>query len=234
MEPLSPVRGPFSLNEQAYQAIKEAILTFKLEPGASLVESELAKQLGMSKTPVRDALLQLEREGLVTKVLFKGTYVSEISRQNITDIFEIRAVLEGLAARLAVQNVTDEDLRRAASIVDAHDATLREGNPDKTQQWNKEFHELIIGLSGNNQLKVFLANLDDRLRRFRTLSIYQRGQSEKSAEEHRKVLQALQKRDPDQAERMMRAHLRSVLNDLIVKDFSEVIQTIKRHAPSIE
>jgi DNA-binding GntR family transcriptional regulator len=228
MEPLSPVRGPFSLNEQAYQAIKEAILNFKLEPGSPLVESELAKQLGMSKTPVRDALLQLEREGLVTKILFKGTYVTEISRQSIIDIFEIRTVLEGLAARLATPNLGDGDLRRLATIIEDHDQALRSGNHDRAAQFNKQFHELIITGSGNNQLKAFLSNLDDQLQRFRTLSIYQRGQSDKSAEEHGKVLAALQKRDAYQAEEMMRAHLHSVLDDLMIKDVAEVIQTIRQ------
>ena len=228
MEPLSPVRGPYSLNEQAYQAIKEAILNFKLEPGTPLVESELARQLGMSKTPVRDALLQLEREGLVTKILFKGTYVTEISRQSIIDIFEIRTVLEGLAARLAVSNLGDGDLRRLGTIVEDHDQALLSGNPDRAAQYNKQFHELIIGASGNNQLKAFLSNLDDQLQRFRTLSIYQRGQSDKSAEEHRRVLTALEKHDPAQAEEMMRAHLHSVLDDLMIKDFGEVIQTIRQ------
>ncbi len=98
---LHRVTGPVSLKDKAYHAIKAAILSLKLKPGDPLVESDLAQQLGISKTPVRDALLELEREGFVTKVPFKGTYVTEITLKDVREVFQVRAVLEGLAARLA-------------------------------------------------------------------------------------------------------------------------------------
>ncbi|MBI4757519.1 MAG: GntR family transcriptional regulator, partial [Chloroflexi bacterium] len=104
MEPtfqLARVEGPLSLKDKAYAAIKDAILSLQLKPGEPLVETELAEQLGISKTPVRDALQHLERGGFVTRVLFKGTYVTEVTLKDLKEVFQLRAVLEGLAARLA-------------------------------------------------------------------------------------------------------------------------------------
>ena len=114
---LEKVGAPLSLKDRAYAAIKEAILSLKLQPGTLLVETELARQLGISKTPVRDALQELEREGLVTRILFKGTYVTEVSARDAEEIFQLRAVLEGLAARLATPRLTPEDLARARQLL---------------------------------------------------------------------------------------------------------------------
>ncbi|HEX2979526.1 MAG TPA: GntR family transcriptional regulator [Anaerolineaceae bacterium] len=226
MDPLSPVRGPYSLNEQAYQAIKEAILNFRLKPGQDLVEADLARMLGMSKTPVRDALLQLEKEGLVTKVLFKGTYVSDITPKSLIEIFEIRAVLEGLAARLAAPNFTDSDAVVADAYITKQGQALRAGNLEKVSEYNRQFHEVIINLQDNEMLKPILRNLDDQLRRFRTLSTYQRGQADKSVNEHRKILDALRANDPEQAEQTMRSHLTSVLADMTRGDIKGVIAEV--------
>ena len=98
---LGRVSDSVSLKDKAHAAIKDAILSFKLEPGAPLVETQLAEELGISKTPVRAALEELEREGFVTRILFKGTYVTEVTVKDLVEIFQLRAVLEGLATHLA-------------------------------------------------------------------------------------------------------------------------------------
>ena len=95
--PLATPSSPVSLEKFSYESIKEAILTFRLYPGQTLVEGELAHQLGISKTPVRDALLRLEKEGFIIKFPYKGYSVTEITRESIADMFEIRSALEGLA-----------------------------------------------------------------------------------------------------------------------------------------
>jgi DNA-binding GntR family transcriptional regulator len=215
MESLPPVPGHSSLKDQAYRAIKEAILSFQLKPGDPLVESDLASQLGISKTPVRDALFELEKEGLVTKVLFKGSYVSELTPDDVKEIFEIRAVLEGLAARLAAINWTDQDTAAAQSLVDQQEASALEGNNTLSSQMNKKFHELVITRAQNHLLTPIYLNLDDHLRRYRILSSYQKGRLEKSVEEHRQLIQAFDEKDAARAETLMRAHLGSVLDDLI-------------------
>ena len=103
---ITPIDGPNSLKDRAYHRIKAAILNLELKPGDPLVEGELAERLGISKTPVRDALTELRREGLVTKIPYSGTCVSEITQQDIRDIIQIRGVLEALAARLATPLLT--------------------------------------------------------------------------------------------------------------------------------
>ena len=99
----SRMRTGSTLTERVYSSVKEAILSLNLKPGSPLVEDELAGQLGTSKTPVRDALLALERDGLVTKIPYKGTYVSELTEDDAVEIFQLRSALEGLASRLAAK-----------------------------------------------------------------------------------------------------------------------------------
>ena len=141
---LSPISTPVSREQQAYERIKEAILTFRLKPGQSLVENELAGQLGISKTPVRDALLRLEREGLVNRALYKGASVAELNQRKMEEIFEIRAALEGLAVYLATPLITAEETKEAQKLIDAQAAALAAGDVREASRVNRLFHELVI------------------------------------------------------------------------------------------
>jgi len=219
---LSPLPGPSSLKTQAYQAIKDAILTLRFKPGDALVENELAEKLGVSKTPVRDALSDLEKEGLVIRVLHKGTCVSRITKQDICEIFELRAVLEGLAARLAAPLFSAEELDQAEALLCAQEESMKQGNIERASNCNRQFHNLLIQKAGKPRLLSTLSNLDDHLQRFRVLSDHLNGRLSKSVAEHRKVLAALKQRDAQAAEEMMRAHLHSVLADLEQAQIPEI------------
>jgi len=217
MEPafqLPKITEPISLKDKAYDAIKSAILSLKLKPGEPLVESELARQLGISKTPVRDALLELEREGFVTKVLFKGTYVTEVTLKDVREIFQLRAVLEGLAARLAAPLFSPQEVEQMAENLTAAEAALAEGNLALCSERGKRFHDAIINKADNQRLTLIIRNLDDHVQRFRLLSDQISGRLNKSVREHRRILEALRQRDPAAAEQAMRDHLSSVLQDL--------------------
>ncbi len=216
---LNPVRTGMTLTERVYTTIKEAILDLKLEPGSPLVEDELARQLGTSKTPVRDALFTLERDGLVTKVPYKGTYVSEVSLRDATEIFELRAVLEGLAARLASDGFGSAELAEAERLLDAADVARAQGRREAASQLGAQFHALILRQAENLRLKPILAKLEEQLRRLRRLSDLRQGRLEKSSHEHRLILQALRTGRPEAAEQAMRCHLQSV-----VADFAELSQ----------
>lgn len=211
---LPKVAEPVSLKDKAYHAIKNAILSLKFKPGDPLVESDLAQQLGISKTPVRDALLELEREGFVTKVLFKGTYVTEVKLQDVREAFQIRAVLEGLAARLATPLFSIEELEEAEKFIAEAEAVLAEGDTALCSELGRRFHNLIINKADNQRLQHIIRNLDEHHQRFRLLSDQISGRLNKSLKEHRKVLEALQRRDPAAAEEALRGHLFSVLQDL--------------------
>jgi len=211
---LEKIAAPASLKDQAYLAIKRAILTLKLKPGEALVESDLASQLGISKTPVRTALHELEREGLVIKVLYKGTYVKEVTLRDVREIFQLRAVLEGLAARLAAPLLEESDLARARELLDSMDSALELGDRPLASQYGAQFHYLILQSADNERLQLIWHNLDDHTQRFRLMSDQISGRLEKSVREHRWILEALEQRDPDLAEARLKAHLFSVLEEM--------------------
>lgn len=211
---LERVEVSLSLKDRAYGAIKDAILSLKLEPGAPIVETSLAEQLGISKTPVRDALQELEREGFVTRVFFKGTYVTDVTMKDIREVFQLRAVLEGLAARIAAQLFSDEELKAVAGHLEQAQLALERGDLVTCSERGQYIHHAIRQKGDNARLAVIIGNLDDHLRRFRGLSDQISGRLNKSLVEHGRVLTALQGRDPDAAEQAMRIHLFSVLHDL--------------------
>lgn len=213
---LGSVRGLQTLTQQAYSVIKEAILQLKLAPGTPLVEEELAFQLGTSKTPVRDALLELERDGLVIRIPYKGTYVSEISEQDAKEIFELHAVLEGLAGRLATASLTPEELDQAEAILDAYDQALAAEDWEAATACGQQFHRIVIQRASNHRLLAILRTLDDQLHRLRRISNQDLVRLQKSAGEHRRILAALREGDPELVEAAFREHHHSVLHDLTI------------------
>jgi DNA-binding GntR family transcriptional regulator len=213
---LERVGTSLSLKDKAYAAIKEAILSVRFEPGMLLVETDLAQQLGISKTPIRDALQELEREGFVTRILFKGTQVTDVCVKDIVEVFQLRAVLEGLAARLAAPLFTDRELDEIGENLTAAEAALAGGDLDLCSEHGRRLHFAIIDKSeaDNPRLAPIIRNLDDHVRRFRILSDRISGRLDKSVVEHRRLLDALYQRDPLAAEQAMRDHLFSVQHDL--------------------
>lgn len=216
---LNPISSGSTLTDRVYSNIKEAILDLRLKPGSPLVEDELARQLGTSKTPVRDALLTLERDGLVVKIPYKGTYVSEVSVRDATEIFALRAVLEGLAARLAARHLPPAQLDRAEQLLNQADEALARGDRQAASRLGAQFHGLIHGHADNRRLKPMLDKLDEQFVRLRHLSDRVEGRLVKSSGEHRRILAALRTGDPEQSEAAMRAHLESVM-----RDFSQITE----------
>ncbi len=211
----SRVRTGSTLTERVYNLVKEAILNLKLKPGSPLVEDELARQLGTSKTPVRDALLALERDGLVTKIPYKGTYVAELNHSDAIEIFQLRSVIEGLAGRLAVKWLTAADRAEAERLLRQADEARLRGDLTEASLLGEQFHKIILNRARNTRLHPILHNLDEQTRRLRLISNQFSGRLERSAGEHRVILAALAAEDPVQVEQAMRAHLESVLDDLL-------------------
>jgi DNA-binding GntR family transcriptional regulator len=204
------------LKVKAYAAIKDAILTVRLEPGMPLVESDLAQQLGISKTPIRDALQELEREGFVTRALYKGAQVTDVTVKDIVEVFQLRAVLEGFAARLVAPLFLDEELDRISGVLSSAEAALEAGDRRLCSAEGRKLHFAIIDKAEADNLRLasIIRNLDDHVLRFRILSDRISGRLDKSVVEHRRVLDALYRRDPLAAEQAMRDHLFSVQHDL--------------------
>lgn len=217
---LEKVGDLISLKDRVYAAIKDAILSIRLKPGTPLVEAQLAEELGVSKTPVRAALEELEREGFVTRVLFKGTYVTEVTAKDVLEIFQLRAVLEGLAARLATPLFSPQELDQVAHHLTASEAALAEGDLALCSKLGKNLHDAIINKTDNQRLMLITRNLDDHIQRFRAISDQISGRLNKSVREHRRILDALHRGDPSAAEQAMRDHLHSVMEDLFSPDES--------------
>lgn len=228
---LTPLRDSFSLNNLAYNQIKDAILTFKFLPNQALIEGDLAAQLGISKTPVRDALLQLEQDGLVERIAFKGTYVSGISNQDMANTYQIRIVLEGLAARMAAELLSEADLVYLEDLIGEHEQALAQENFADASRMNSDFHNHVIQQCGNPRLIRMLDFLDDNLKRYRLLSIAQGLRKEKSIVEHRDIFAALRSRDAVGAETCMHSHLNSAINDLNDQNFEELWHSLLKKHP---
>ncbi len=211
---ITPLDEPSSLKDHAYRRIKTAILNLELKPGEPLIEGELAERLRISKTPVRDALTELRREGLVTKIPYSGTFVSKITPEDIGEIIQIRAVLEALAARLATPLLTEAELQKLADLIALEVDAIGAGNVEFASQCNGEFHDVIIHKVQNQRLLSILENIGDQMKRIRALSSQLQGRLRKTAQEHSLVLAALRDRDPDKAEEMLRLHMLSALMDL--------------------
>jgi DNA-binding GntR family transcriptional regulator len=225
--PLSPVANPISLEKMAYNTIKAAILSFRLAPGETVVETDLARQLGISKTPVREGLGRLEKEGFIVKTPYKGYAVAPISKTDVIDFFEIRAALEGLAARLATANLSEDDIRYARSLAGQQHAAMDSNDIEAASRLNRQFHDLLLERSRNPRLAAMLSNIEEHLQRYRLLSSFQTGRLDKSASEHNRILAAFESHDPAEAEAAARDHILSVLADLKDQDFDELIHRIQ-------
>ncbi len=228
---LRPVSAPISLEKLTYDSIKKAIVSFQLVPGQSLVESELAARLGVSKTPVRDALLRLEREGFVKKIAYTGTYVAEINRKSIVEIFTIRATLEGLAVNMVCGKFSKDDVTKGQTYIDEMEVANQNNDIRTAALQNERFHSLIIARTESEWLSQILSNLDDHLKRYRILSNYQVGRLGKSTSEHQRVLDAIVGGDCVNAEKLMKQHIISVLEDLESQDdFDILVEKVSRNS----
>jgi DNA-binding GntR family transcriptional regulator len=170
--------------------------------------------------------MRLEKEGLVNRVPYKGTYVSDINNQDMANIFRIRIVLEGLAIHLATNVLSEADFQKMQELIGDHAEALKRGDVKGVSRINTEFHNIIVNCCSNPRLQQMLHNLDDHLKRYRLLSISQGGRSEKSVPEHQAILDALRTRDPKRAEEAMQLHLTSAMQDLYDQDFEELEQKL--------
>ncbi len=199
-------RAP-ALKERAYQSLKHTIL-YDLSGGDSVVIEELAAQLGISRTPVREALLALEREGLVVSIPNRGTFVAMPGAEEVREIYQVRGALESLAARLATPQIPDDELEKLRIDFDSAQNGVETGDFSLYLQCDTKLHKLIVQYAHNEVLTQFIENLEERVYRIR---INARRRSNlhliQAHKEHRAVLDALIERDAEKAELQMKIHL---------------------------
>lgn len=195
------------LREVVYETLREAIRSGVLESGERLMEIQVAEELGVSRTPVREAIRRLEAEGLVIMIPRRGTYVSDLSLRDISDVFEIREALEGLAVGLAAERITDSELEELERMMVEFGEVIQRGDMEAMVEMDIRFHSKIYQASRNIRLVSILSNLREQTTRFRMASMSMPGRMQNTLEEHRAIVEALGQRDPDEASRVTQFHL---------------------------
>ncbi len=206
------------LREVVSEALREAITTGILKPGERLMEIQMAEELGVSRTPVREAIRRLELEGFLVMVPRRGTYVSDLSIKDINEVFEIRTALDVLAAGLAAERITEEELEQMERLLVTIGEYIDNGQADKIVDADTEFHDVLYRASRNDRLVGIISNLREQITRFRSISMAYPGRLINTLGEHRRLVEAIAQRDPELAQQYAREHMenaeQTLLNDL--------------------
>ena len=195
------------LREVVCETLRQAIRDGVFKPGERLMEVPLAEELGVSRTPVREAIRKLELEGFVVMIPHRGTYVADISLKDVTQVFEIRSALEELAAQLAAERITPDEIEFLERMLVEIGTFMEEKNMDKVVEADINFHEVLYKASRNERLVEIIHNLREQTLRFRTMSMNQPGRLVKTWEEHRLLVEAIADRNPAQARKIARIHM---------------------------
>lgn len=196
-----------SLGQDVFDYLKNAIIDQTIEPGARLVESKIADMLGISRTPLREALHKLEREDWIEKIPSGGFQVVTLTKDDIEQTFGIRSVLEAYAARLAAENHRDTDLAPLEKKIEEFKACLDAGDSDHLQKINTQFHDLLYALSQSPKLIKMINQLRAQISRFRQIILKQTEYAHKSNEDHVKMLAAMKNRDAKTVEQLVQQHI---------------------------
>ena len=198
---------PTALYQEVAERLRQRIFAHELTPGTWIDEQKLAEQYGISRTPLREALKVLAAEGLVDLKPRRGCYVTEISRQDIDDIFPLMAMLEGRCAFIAVQLAKPEDIRDLKAIHEKLELAAKESRIDAFFEANQEFHRRIQELTNNRWLLSVIQDLRKVLKLSRLHSLSLEGRLQQSLEEHRVIMAAFEAGDAEKAEKSMHDHL---------------------------
>jgi DNA-binding GntR family transcriptional regulator len=204
--------------QQAYAFLKSEIVAFRFKPGDPLNETQLTSVLGISRTPIREALRRLENEGLVRTVRYKGSFVAPLAIDDLMEIYFVREVLEGVAAALAVGRIDDNRLAEFEhDFVEMKRENLSQQELTRLTDLDIAFHQLVLLAAGNKRLRTMVGALNDQAMRFRYIGVAYR--PSRTVDELLDIIGALKREDARGAERAMRAHIRGAAQD-IVKSYS--------------
>ncbi|MBI4985693.1 MAG: GntR family transcriptional regulator [Rhodocyclales bacterium] len=201
--------GAPALYEQVAERLRSRIYAHELAPGAWVDEQAIATEYGISRTPLREALKVLASEGLVTLKPRRGCYVTELSEQDLDEIFPVMALLEGRCAHEATRKASADDLKRLADIHADLERHAAANDPDHFFEANQQFHDALQELAGNRWLGQLIEETRKFIKLTRRDSLNLAGRLRQSLAEHRKILAAVQQRDPDGAARCMHEHILS-------------------------
>jgi DNA-binding GntR family transcriptional regulator len=194
--------------EIAYRRLKTAIESREFRPGQRMREAELAAWLGISRTPVRDALKQLESDGLLVAAPRRGLAIAELDQQQVSEIYALREILEGLAARLAARHASGAEVATLRDLVDRH-AEAADAEAETHAQINRHFHQLIYRAARNRYLLGVLESLESSLALLPGTTYSAPGRNAEALQEHREILEAIERHEADRAESAARTHIQA-------------------------
>lgn len=203
------------LRELVCENIRQAIIDGTFSPGERLMEIQLADEMGVSRTPVREAIRKLELEGFVVMIPRRGTYVADISIKDITEIYEIRTCLDVLAAGLAAERITDEELETLNGYlleIGQHVASM---DMDKIVELDTAFHDVLYTASRNERLRSIINNLREQMTGIRGRSMSTPGRLIETMDEHRLLVESIAAHDVEQAKYAARTHIENAEHTLI-------------------
>lgn len=195
------------LRDVVFSTLRRAILTGELKPGERLMEIHLADKLGVSRTPIREAIRKLELEGLVTMIPRRGAEVAQITEKSLKDVLEVRRALDALCAELACDRITDEEKEELKRACDAFEEATKTGDTKVIAQADVALHDIIIQATDNARLIQLIHNLSEQMYRYRFEYIKETSEHARLIDEHRIIYQSIINRDKETAAQMARLHI---------------------------
>jgi len=197
------------LREVIFDTLREAIIVGELKPGERLMEVKLAEKMGVSRTPVREAIRKLELEGLVEMLPRKGAHVADLSVKDIMDVLEVRSTLDGLASSLSATRITDEEIKELKHSLTQFVNCVEKENLQGSIKKDVEFHDIIYHSSRNDKLIQISNNLREQVQRFRVIYIKDYSSSRELIKEHTEICNAITNRDPGAAMNYANRHIKN-------------------------
>lgn len=208
------VTDKYSLRGRVFNTIREDILSGKYSQNEELKENSIGQDLGVSRTPVREALRQLELEGLVRIIPNKGAYVNGISEKDIHDIYIIRSYLEGLCAKWACENISKEQLDELEEVIYLSEFHAKKEHHEQIVELDNKFHQMIYAASGSKLLNHILTDFHHYVQRVRKITLASVNRAENSNREHTAILEAIKNRDGEKAEQLAHEHIMNTIKNI--------------------
>ena len=205
-----------SLEVQVFSYIEDGILSGKYKSGEQLTELGLTKEIGVSRTPIRSALHRLSEEGLVELTPNRRVVVLGVTKEDVIDTYKIRMRLDGLASRLCAELIDKEKISELREVVELSEFYISKNNPEKIKQLDTEFHHIIYEATGNRMLAKILGDLHKKIKVYRKASLSVSARPEKSVKEHREILEAIERGDGDEAERLTSLHIENAMRNILL------------------
>ena len=209
-------KNNIKIRERVYAYLKTSVLSGRFSPGKRLTEEHLAEEMGVSRTPIREALHKLETEGLIKPLERRGFIVAADSREELEELFDIRATLEGYALRLISETISEETLKRMDRLILKAEDALKRKKIEEIFEWNTQFHDTLHDLIAHKpRIYSMIANVRKYVLRYRKDTLHYLDGAKRTIDGHKKIMLALRLKDPDLCERIMREHIREAKEDAL-------------------